>query len=61
MSNIDIIRELTVYITKKNNSNTLKIINIIDMFAKLEINLSSNTNNNIHTHAIAAAIYNFNL
>ena len=68
LSNQDIIREISTYYskllqTKKKLSKTNqdKLLNLFDDLANLEINLITNTNNNIHLLAISSILYNFNL
>lgn len=60
-SNQDIIREITSYYIKQisNSKLTIKFLNLFDDLANIEINLISNSNNNIHLLAISSVIYNF--
>ena len=73
LSNQDIIREISTYyvkmylnkysITKTKLTNKIqnKLLNLFDELANIEINLITNTNNNIHLLAISSIIYNYNL
>jgi len=67
LSNQDIIREISAYYVKlyltkiKLSKNTQdKLLNLFDELANVEINLITNTNNNIHLLAISSIIYNYN-
>ena len=67
LSNQDIIREVSSYYAKilqtKNKltiKNQDKLLNLFDELANIEINLITNTNNNIHLLAISSILYNFN-
>jgi hypothetical protein len=72
LSNQDIIREISSYyiklnLTKYSTSKTKltrniqdKLLNLFDELANVEINLITNTNNNIHLLAISSIIYNYN-
>jgi replication factor C subunit 3/5 len=59
-SNQDIIREVTTYYSINKIKNKEKILNLFDELAKIEINISNNTNNNIQLLAISSIIYKFN-
>ena len=73
LSNQDIIREISTYyvkmylnkssITKTKLTNKIqnKLLNLFDELANIEINLITNTNNNIHLMAISSIIYKYNL
>lgn len=70
LSNQDIIREISGYYSKQfiqqyrdkkkripiNEQNNL--LDLFDGLAKIEVNITSNTNNNIHLLAISSVIYN---
>lgn len=64
LSNQDIIREMTSFYgkisEKLTKSQQLKLINLFDELSIIEINISTNTNNNIHLMAICSIIYNYN-
>jgi hypothetical protein len=45
---------------KLSKNNQTKLLNLFDELANIEINLITNTNNNIHLLAISSIIYNFN-
>lgn len=56
----DIIKELTNIIIRKKDLNKLKKIKFINTLAKIEINVTVNTNLRIHLYGICAAIYQLN-
>lgn len=72
LSNQDIIREISGYYSKQflqsfrdkkkripiNEQN--KLLDLFDSLAKIEVNITSNTNNNIHLLAISSVILNNN-
>ena len=66
MSNQDIIREITSYFTRiylkeqklKKNIND-KLLIFFDELANIEINITTNTYNNIHLLAISSILFNF--
>lgn len=66
ISNNDIIKELTQYVSEiylklnKKLKNQNKILDFFCDLGKIEIFLSNNTNNNIQLLAISSIIYNFN-
>jgi len=67
ISNQDIIREIITYYIKlysttKKISNNIqnKLLDLFDKLANIEINLITNTNNNIHLLAISSVIYEYN-
>ena len=67
LSNQDIIREISSYYVKINLNSKKKLskniqdklLNLFDELANVEINLITNTNNNIHLLAISSIIYNY--
>jgi len=67
ISNQDIIREIITYYIKlysttKKISNNIqnKLLDLFDKLANIEINLITNSNNNIHLLAISSVIYDYN-
>ena len=59
-SNQDIIREISTYYSRKKIKNKLKLLNLFDELAKIEVNIANNANNNIQLLAISSIINNFN-
>jgi DNA polymerase III delta prime subunit len=67
LSNNDILREVSTYYGKTYIGNLtnikkiemLKIINLFDDLAKVEVNQVNSTNNNIQLLAISSILYNY--